>query len=512
MSNGKLRVLMELRPALEGYAGIPQETRLLFRSLSANDGVELEGLLVPSFRTLSRGSPDGWFSRAVPPARRINRYSRVVVSLTERPFSTPITRLLEYLARRLQTVLLSIATIFRVSRIKLSRFESRYFEDFIWRTLFSKSLPASDFDLVTAKNHRVCSVSWDSQQRVGLLSLLLFRYPKYPKLDTRAFDILISQTPYPARVSAGTTLVVRYHDAIPIFMPHTISNKSKHQAHHYYSLLGNVRAGAFFACVSEASRQALHAMFPEVVQRSATIHNMVSPHYFREESPIERIPQIIRNRLERQSDLTVPKFLSLREGEIFYRRVLAPRPLRFLLVVSTVEPRKNHARLLAAWNIVRSEFDSDLKLVVVGGLGWDYDSIMLGFRSAIDHGDAFFLKNVPAADLRVLYRHAQVTVCPSLGEGFDYSGIEAMRSGGIVAASDIPVHREIYSDAAEYFDPYSTARLAETLRHLLIPEGTALRDHLRQRGAEVAERYLPEQIIPMWQALFERLARERQKA
>jgi glycosyltransferase involved in cell wall biosynthesis len=112
----------------------------------------------------------------------------------------------------------------------------------------------------------------------------------------------------------------------------------------------------------------------------------------------------------------------------------------------------------------------------------------------------------------VLYRHAQVTVCPSLGEGFDYSGIEAMRSGGIVAASDIPVHREIYSDAAEYFDPYSTARLAETLRHLLIPEGTALRDHLRQRGAEVAERYLPEQIIPMWQALFERLARERQKA
>ena len=44
MSAGKIRVLMELRPAFQGYAGIPQETRLLFRGLSAAEGVELEGL------------------------------------------------------------------------------------------------------------------------------------------------------------------------------------------------------------------------------------------------------------------------------------------------------------------------------------------------------------------------------------------------------------------------------------------------------------------------------------
>ncbi len=54
-------MLLELRPALEGYAGIPQETRLLFRELSATDGIELEGLLVSSFRRLSRGTAVGWF-------------------------------------------------------------------------------------------------------------------------------------------------------------------------------------------------------------------------------------------------------------------------------------------------------------------------------------------------------------------------------------------------------------------------------------------------------------------
>ena len=190
-------------------------------------------------------------------------------------------------------------------------------------------------------------------------------------------------------------------------------------------------------------------------------------------------------------------------------RVLAPRPLRYLLVVSTVEPRKNHARLLAAWDIVRATFATELKLVVVGGLGWDYDLIMDGFRAAIDQGDAFFLKNVSAADLRVLYRHAAVTVCPSLAEGFDYSGIEAMRSGGIVVASDIPVHREIYADAAEYFDPYSTAQLADTLRNLLSPAGASLREHLRQRGDAVSARYLPEQIMPQWHLFFDRLRRDR---
>ena len=56
MSAGKIRVLLELRPALEGYAGIPQETRLLFRGLSATEGIELEGLLVPAFRRLSHGT------------------------------------------------------------------------------------------------------------------------------------------------------------------------------------------------------------------------------------------------------------------------------------------------------------------------------------------------------------------------------------------------------------------------------------------------------------------------
>ncbi len=292
-------------------------------------------------------------------------------------------------------------------------------------------------------------------------------------------------------------------------MPHTIPKKSTHQAHHFYSLLGNVRAGAYFACVSDASRESLQRIFPSVAERAVTIHNMISAQYFLEDTSLTRVPEIIHNRLDRESTLVGPKFLSLRESTIFYRRVLEQKSLRYLLVVGTIEPRKNHTRLLAAWDLLRAQTDSDLKLVVVGSLGWDCDLIMRGFRAGIDRGDAFFLNNVPAADLRVLYRHALVTVCPSLAEGFDYPGVEAMRSGGVVVASDIPVHREIYADAAEYFDPYSTTDLVDCLSRLLGTAGKALCEQLRHRGGTVSERYLPERILPEWHTFLERVSRER---
>ena len=510
MSEDKLKVLLELRPALEGFAGIPQETRLLFRGLCDIDNVELEGLLIPPFRRLARGTTEGLLQRRLSQARKINRYSRVVVSLSEAPFSSLLDALFDYIVRRSETARLTLSNLLGLSRMKLSNFETRYFEDFVWRTLFSKTLAASDFKLVTSKNHKICSVGWDSQQTAGLFTLTFSRYPTFPRLDTREFDIFLAQTPYPARVSRNTTMVVRYHDAIPIFMPHTINSKKKHQAHHFYSLMGNVRSGAHFACVSEASRQALLSVFPEAERRSVTIHNMVSHHYFREESLAERVPQIIRTRLDRQSESTVPKFLTLRETELFYRRVLGERPFRYVLAVSTVEPRKNHARLLAAWEHIQAEVDPELKLVVVGGLGWEFETIMRGFRSAIDQGRAFFTNSVPAADLRVLYRHALATVCPSLGEGFDYSGVEAMCSGGVVVASDINTHREVYDDAAEYFDPYSTASAVTALKRVLYGADAARRrEELMAAGARVSGRYLPAVLLPKWRDFLDRVARER---
>jgi hypothetical protein len=117
------------------------------------------------------------------------------------------------------------------------------------------------------------------------------------------------------------------------------------------------------------------------------------------------------------------------------------------------------------------------------------------------------LSAVPAPDLRVLYRNALATVCPSVGEGFDFSGVEAMRSGGIAIASDIPVHREIYDDAAVYFDPYSTASLVGALKDTLYsPTSTKNVQALCARGQIVSGRYLPEVILPKWETFLTTLS------
>ena len=186
-------------------------------------------------------------------------------------------------------------------------------------------------------------------------------------------------------------------------------------------------------------------------------------------------------------------------------------PFKYLLMVSTIEPRKNHGRLIAAWEIIRAEIDPSIQLVIVGGLGWDVEPIMREMRSWIDQGALFVLNNVPAADLRILYRHAAATVCPSLAEGFDFSGVEAMRSGGIAIASDIAVHREVYADAAEYFAPYCTTSLVATLKAVLYdPQSPQVRERLCAAGKRVSSRYLPEAILPQWEVFLRRITSAKQ--
>jgi hypothetical protein len=131
--------------------------------------------------------------------------------------------------------------------------------------------------------------------------------------------------------------------------------------------------------------------------------------------------------------------------------------------------------------------------------------VLKAFKPWAERGELYWINNVPSAELRVLYRHAAITVCPGLAEGFDYSGVEAMKCGGVVASSDIPVHREIYQDASIFFNPYDAEHTASVLASLLDPAGTAHCDTLRQAGAEVSKQYSAEVIMPQWQAFFQHL-------
>jgi glycosyltransferase involved in cell wall biosynthesis len=315
----------------------------------------------------------------------------------------------------------------------------------------------------------------------------------YPRLHLPDARVLLAETPFPGRVGAGTTLVVRYHDAIPVLMPHTIKNMRHHQAAHVGALRRNARDGAWFSCVSESTRRDLVALMPEVEARSVTIPNMVPDHFRFEHEDATRVPEVIWARKNRDAPFA---------GGAPLAALVDGQPPRYLLMVATLEPRKNHLALLEAWERLRCHGHGDLQLVLVGSLGWGFDALVKRLSPWLERGGVHLLHGVPTDDLRLLYRHAAVTVCPSLAEGFDFPGVEAMRSGGVVVASDIPVHRDVFDDACAYFNPYNTEELADTVARVAADAGW--QDTLRQRGQAVAARYLPERVMPQWQAFLDR--------
>lgn len=500
----KIKVLIEIRTAMDGFSGIPQEVRLLFRGLCTIPDLDVEGMIQSTGRKLSKGlplkiSPKSKFST---PSERYNILSKTIISFSEEPYKVWFQKYYNYVNKYL---LRSFIKLFvRFTTIKLTRFEPMAFEDFIWSNFFARTLPASDFDIVTQAKYRICSVPIEIFRDVGIHLTNYNNIPLFPKIETEDIDIFIGQTPFPGKISKNTRMVIRYHDALPIFMPHTFNGKTRHQTMHFRALLHNVHHGAWFACVSETTRQDLLRLFPQAADRAVTIHNMVSHHYFHENSSPDRVPEIIRSRIYETSGL-LPKFHTIQENEHFYGQ--SQKNIKYLLMVSTIEPRKNHTRLLSAWEVIKAEIDPDLKLVIVGTLGWEYKAITAAFKPWIDRGALLMLNAVPAPDLRVLYKHAAVTVCPSLGEGFDYSGAEAMSSGGPVIASDIPVHREVYDDAAIYFNPYATTDLVRAIKQVLYETNAAeQKAKLIEAGFKVAARYTPEAILPQWSAFLHNVA------
>ena len=486
----RAKILLELRPALDRHAGIPQQTRLLFRGLSLVEGITVEGLIQSSMNALGKGLPVNAVSeKMLPTHRRIDRLARIVIMLEQRFLRSKLSAM-PALVRRVLGL-----------RERLSIFDASNFKDYIWRRLFARSLPPKDFDIVTQASFRIARTPWTAMHVCRAISQV-FGLRLFPRLDTQGFNVMIAETPYPGRVSRGTRLVVRYHDAIPLLMPHTISDRRHHQAFHYRALQDNIESGAWFVCVSQATRRDLLAVFPEVESRSVTIHNVVSHEYFPDDSSPARVPEILGMRLN-------PKVHRRANGSsrTFHSVDAASASNPYLLMVSTIEPRKNHLSLLAAWERLRCEGHPSLRLVLVGHLGWHHAAIITAIRPWVERGDAFCLSDVPSSKLRVLYKHARATICPSFAEGFDLSGIEAMASGGLVCASDLPVHREIFEDAAVFFNPYSIDDLTASISQLLLLDESSRR-RMSSHGQELTQRYSADRILPRWKELLVGLAEE----
>lgn len=140
---------------------------------------------------------------------------------------------------------------------------------------------------------------------------------------------------------------------------------------------------------------------------------------------------------------------------------------RFILFVSTIEPRKNVPTLLKAFKIVRERCREEVKLVLVGGKGWLSENVFEMVDKLNLRRDVVFLGFVPTEKLLYLYNAASLLAHPALYEGFGLPILEAMACGLPVVASNVSSIPEVTGSAAMLVDPEDEEALAAAIRRIL---------------------------------------------
>jgi len=176
------------------------------------------------------------------------------------------------------------------------------------------------------------------------------------------------------------------------------------------------------------------------------------------------------------------------------RLFATPEPV--FLMVSTIEPRKNHDYLLDAFDHAWAN-GSKARLCIAGRIGWKCDTLLARIRHHPELNRRLFMFNdLSDTSLEHAYAHASALVFPSFVEGFGLPLVEAMQRGLPAMGSDIPVFREIGGEFMAYFDlqaPQSLADLVQSFeRSGRFPAARDVSDWQwngwREASAQLAER------------------------
>ena len=140
----------------------------------------------------------------------------------------------------------------------------------------------------------------------------------------------------------------------------------------------------------------------------------------------------------------------------------------YILYVSRIEhPGKNHAKLIKAFNKLKSGSSLPHQLVLAGSKWSRAEEVFEVADQSPFKNDIFFTGFVPGTDLPPLFRGADLFVFPSLFEGFGMPILEAMACGTPTVCSNISSMPEVAGDAALLFDPYDENSISDAMFKML---------------------------------------------
>ncbi len=267
----------------------------------------------------------------------------------------------------------------------------------------------------------------------------------YPKADIRQSDTYLTmgldwdhnkiEFLYRLKKEIGFRINCVAYDIIPVLFPHFYSEGADQFFAHYFSNMAWIADHIF--CISECTRKDLRKLLVElgtpVPEMSVVRLGDVLPHIV-DQHHSEAVKQVAQE--------------------------------RFILMVSTIEIRKNHQVLYNAYVRLLEQGFTDLpKLVFVGMPGWRVDDFIFTIKQDKRVRDRIVVLNrVTDADLALLYESCAFTVYPSLYEGWGLPVAESLAHGKFCLTSNAGSIPEIAGDILDYLEPWDVLGWAEKIK------------------------------------------------
>ena len=151
---------------------------------------------------------------------------------------------------------------------------------------------------------------------------------------------------------------------------------------------------------------------------------------------------------------------------------------KYILAVSSLNPRKNFTSLIQAFNKLKFK---DIKLLIVGEQNNIYANPQLK-NIMLDNPNIIFTGYLTDKEIAGLYKNAKLFVFPSLYEGFGIQPLEAMACGCPTVVSNAASIPEVCADASYYVNPSDINSIAEGIYEVL--KSDYLQSELRNKGFE----------------------------
>ncbi|CAG5086684.1 glycosyltransferase family 4 protein [Parvicella tangerina] len=194
------------------------------------------------------------------------------------------------------------------------------------------------------------------------------------------------------------------------------------------------------------------------------------------------------------------KFHLISGGEVQAIRQKYTEGSPYFVYVGALHKRKNIARMLEAFDRLKTQKNKDLKLVVVGERLFKSPDIDKAFQTMKHQRDVIFTGRLEQNELTKVVAAAKGMVYISYFEGFGIPVLEALQSGVPVLTSNKTSLPEVGGDVAIYCDPFDVTSIVEGMNQLA--ESTIEQSQLLAQASQFSWDKTAEKV---WEVIDENL-------